>query len=186
MSTTEPVHPELLLVQRCLAGDQDAWHALYTEYHPRLRRHVCRMLRLPPADDLAEEITSRVWLSLIVGDHKRLRAFDPARGRLGALLYAITRQAVQEWLRSGRPRAARETPVAEMNDPARDEGPLTMAAQLREFAPRLTPAERRFYELHLLGDRGYAPPRPLSSDAVRKLRQRVRDKLLAFLGTPRT
>ncbi len=72
-----------------------------------------------------------------------------------------------------------------MNDPARDEGPLTVAAQLREFAPRLSPAERRFYEIHLLGDRGYGPPRPLSDVAYRKLCQRARDKLLAFLGTPR-
>jgi hypothetical protein len=53
-----------------------------------------------------------------------------------------------------------------------------MQAQLEEFEPRLTPAERRFYREELLAPAGQSGP---LSARVKKVRQRIADKLRAYL-----
>jgi hypothetical protein len=83
-------------------------------------------------------------------------------------------------LRSGRQRP-REVRLAEANAVGGPPGSASLAALLDEFAATLTPRERLFLREHLLGGPGATSGFCVSPVYRRKLRQRVGDKLLAFL-----
>jgi RNA polymerase sigma-70 factor (ECF subfamily) len=81
-----------LLVVRCQAGDQAAFEELVTEYQPRLRYFLGKMLRDPhAADDLLQE----VWFA-VFRDLRRLR--NP--GAFPAWLYRLARHRVYRELRN--------------------------------------------------------------------------------------
>src|ERR1700733_2104330 len=72
------------LVQRMIAGDEEAFTLLYRRRHPAVYRFV---LHMSGNAAIAEDVTQEVFMALI-RDAKR---FDPARGNLSAFLFGIAR-----------------------------------------------------------------------------------------------
>jgi DNA-directed RNA polymerase specialized sigma24 family protein len=173
-------HDDYALVQRCLAGDEEAWARLYRRFHPHLLRVVARMLRCRDDAELVEEIAHQVWFALVVGDGRRLRAYDPGRASLETFLNTLARRAVIDHRRLLCRGGARQRRL-EPRHGARRGQPLPLAAWLAEFAGRLSERERLFFEEHLLGGAPEASLGPLTGVNFRKLKQRVRHKLRRFL-----
>jgi hypothetical protein len=191
MSAAEQPRPESLLIQECLAGDQEAWRLLHRLYHPQLLLKITELLG-PGARkdrDTAEEIAGRVWLALVVRDSYRLRIYDPRRGSFNTYLRALVRQVIQQEYRRHGPRSRggrhrpREVRLAGAGGRDATILPTPLAALLGEFEATLTPRERQFLREHLLGPSAGDACFRVSSAYRRKLRQRVTAKLLAFLST---
>jgi len=72
------------LVQRMIAGDEEAFTLLYRRRHPAVYRFV---LHMSGNASIADDVTQEVFMALI-RDAKR---FDPARGNLIAFLFGIAR-----------------------------------------------------------------------------------------------
>jgi DNA-directed RNA polymerase specialized sigma24 family protein len=180
--STEQIFPsDEILVRQCLAGNPAAWNFLYRHYHDQLVRAGARLLGARSRDtELADEIAARVWCSLVFQNSHRLRAFDPARGRLSAYLAALVRQEVQHYYRPRRP-GARQLPLVE-GQAVQPPPDVPESGQRDEFLATLTGQEQRFFLEHLMARGEDAPPpRPLSPANYRKLKQRVLYKLHQFL-----
>lgn len=72
------------LLQKMIAGDEEAFTALYRRRHPSVYRFA---LRMSGNRALAEDVTQEVFVALI----RHGRRFDPARGSFGAFLFGIAR-----------------------------------------------------------------------------------------------
>src|SRR6202161_4194031 len=72
------------LVQRMIAGDEEAFTLLYRRRHPAIYRFV---LHMSGNAAIADDVTQEVFMALI-RDAKR---FDPARGNLSAFLFGVAR-----------------------------------------------------------------------------------------------
>lgn len=173
---------ELSLVHRCLDGHPDAWDTFYDRFHPLLFHHVARLVRGTGRAELVEEVVSRVWCALLARDRLRLRLFDPERGCLSTFLCIIARQQVQQLYRSGFFDPPRET-LLPATDPADRAAPWSSLQLLREqFLPLLSDQERCYFDEYLMAPPGTVPSRSFSDIYQRKLKQRIRDKLLKYLG----
>jgi DNA-directed RNA polymerase specialized sigma24 family protein len=171
-----------LLVERCLEGDQAAWYAFHAAFHHRLLRMAARLLHdAPNRADLAEEIAGRVWLSLVVKDGMRLRAYDPDRGTLATFLHALVRQEVQLLFRWWARHLLHEVPLPDGQPDGRSGPAALLGERLEEYRRTLAPQERRFFDVHLIGRPAGAGSFPLSPCNRRKLKQRVLARLRAFL-----
>jgi RNA polymerase sigma factor (sigma-70 family) len=73
------------LVNRCNAGDREAWEEFYSGYLPVVRRAVQRVCRFSPEE--LDDIVQDVFIHLF----KALRQFDPARP-LETYIVEITRR----------------------------------------------------------------------------------------------
>ena len=94
------------LVERCQAGQADAFGELYEHYHPQLVRHCARRLgNRATAEDVAQEAFIRAWRS--IDRFERGRSFYP-------WLHVIASNACTDVLRRQRP----TTPLSEMEDSA--------------------------------------------------------------------
>jgi DNA-directed RNA polymerase specialized sigma24 family protein len=181
MSAEQARAAEQLLIDQCLASDEAAWQILYRQQQPLILAKVARLLgRRARSEDLVEEIAALVWCSLLVKDGGRLRRFDPERGGLASYLAALARQQVQLYFRPRVRRRRREVPFPKNGLPARS-APTWSSGMLQAFEATLSPQEKRFFEQVLLGIPGDPPLPPLSPANFRKLKQRVLDKLHAFL-----
>src|SRR5438128_1588505 len=83
MPFAERVGRERVLRAAVLAGDSEAWRALYEEAFDGLDRYVqwrCRGLR-----SLAEEIVQETWLTAV----RHIKRFDPDQGSFGGWLRGI-------------------------------------------------------------------------------------------------
>ncbi len=165
---------EEALHARCLAGEAGAWQTLFQRHQDKLLAALRR--RLGP--DLAEEVAAALWCTLLEEDRAALRRFDPQRGTLGAFLFGMARREVRRLLRG----ALRPVPVLESAEKPVDHRTLPPDWGLvwDEFLPLLTPTERWFLEVHLLGAGDAAPPRH-STARLRKLKERVLAKLKPLL-----
>jgi RNA polymerase sigma-70 factor, ECF subfamily len=83
MTTAVELTDEALL-GKMVAGDEEAFTALYRRRHPSVYRFA---LRMSGNRALAEDVTQEVFFALI-RDAKR---FDPARGTFAAFLFGIAR-----------------------------------------------------------------------------------------------
>jgi RNA polymerase sigma-70 factor, ECF subfamily len=77
------------LLQRMLAGDEDAFADLYRRKHPAIYRFALHMSGNPA---LAEDVTQEVFMALI----REPGRFDPTRGSLGAFLFGIARNHLRK------------------------------------------------------------------------------------------
>ena len=94
------------LVERCQAGQADAFGELYEHYHPQLVRHCARRLgNRATAEDVAQEAFIRAWRS--IDRFERGRRFYP-------WLHVIASNACTDVLR----RQPLTTPLSEMEDSA--------------------------------------------------------------------
>ena len=77
------------LLQRMMAGDEDAFALLYRRRHPSIFRFAVHMSGNVA---VAEDVTQEVFMALI-RDAKR---FDPARGTLGGFLLGVARNHLRK------------------------------------------------------------------------------------------
>jgi RNA polymerase sigma-70 factor, ECF subfamily len=75
------------LLERMIAGDEQAFTALYRRWQGPLYRFALQMTGTP---QVAEEVIQETFMTLIW----KARSFDPARGTLGAFLYGVCRKHV--------------------------------------------------------------------------------------------
>jgi RNA polymerase sigma-70 factor (ECF subfamily) len=73
-----------VLLRRMIAGEEEAFTALYRRRHPSIYRFA---LRMSGSHAMAEDVTQEVFMALI-RDAKR---YDPERGPFGAFLFGIAR-----------------------------------------------------------------------------------------------
>ena len=102
MLPSERVRQEEVLRDAVLAGDKAAWAKLYDGAYAELWAYAvwrCAGLR-----DLAEEITQETWLVAV----RRIRDFDPQRGRFLTWLRGIAAHVLHNQLRT-RWRRSRQT-----------------------------------------------------------------------------
>jgi RNA polymerase sigma-70 factor, ECF subfamily len=94
---------EQLLVQ-ALAGDEDAFTALYRRRQGPLFRFALHMSGSSP---IAEEVTQDVFMFLIQRGH----GFDPSRATLGAYLFGVARNYVRRAMERHYSETALNSPV---------------------------------------------------------------------------
>lgn len=86
--TRSPPHPDAELIRRAQGGDEEAFTALATAWHPRVFRWACGMLDDPDdADDVAQQVLVRLYTHL-GGFH--------GRARFSTWLYQITQNAARD------------------------------------------------------------------------------------------
>jgi len=98
-----------ILLQRMIAGDEQAFTLLYRRHQPGISRFA---LHMSGSADIAEEVTQEVFLALI----RQPRQYAPERGPLASYLYGIARKQVLRRLAGSRlqatPRDGEEPTVA--------------------------------------------------------------------------
>ncbi len=123
----------VLLVARCVAGDQAAWRQLVTTQHTRVYGLCFRFLG---SQTEAEDATQDVFLKL----YRNLRSFDPAKGGLQTWITTLTRNLLVDQFR--RTQLERATDSLDVSLTGEDDGP-TQAERL--------PDTRRNQEQHYAG-----------------------------------
>lgn len=181
------VQSDRQLIDRCLAGEEDAWRELFTQRHPGLVRVSRSFLGHSRGDSqLAEEIAARVWLALLRDSGKALARFDPAQDRdFGTFLSGVARHEVLRYCRSERRRRLRETIAAQTASPSTKANSADISLLLREFMATLVPKEVGFMEEFLLSRslvNGQGSKEELSQANVWQRKHRLRTKLLAYLN----
>jgi hypothetical protein len=178
-----------LLVDRCLAGDGDAWEELYNKWHAPLCAAIKSLINSGYCDpNLIDEIAGRVWYALLRNDGELFDQFDPSRDlRLGAFFRGLARVEVMRYFRAERRRRVREDKAGRIRP--RHNSLLSdwqIDVILREFTATLTPRERQFLKEYLL-----SPPEEdttancagFSYANILQQRHRIRIKLKAFFGS---
>ena len=94
-SAAEQASSDNGLVVRALAGERDAFAAIYHRYHVGIYRFARAMTG---STMLAEDITQEVFLEVI----RTLHRYDSSRGALSTYLYAIARNVSRHRLRGER------------------------------------------------------------------------------------
>jgi len=92
------------LLAQALAGDEDAFTALYRRRQGPIFRFA---LHMSGSTHIAEEVTQDVFIFLL----QRGRDFDPARGALGAYLFGVARNYVRRALERSFTENAMTSPV---------------------------------------------------------------------------
>ena len=175
------------LIERCLAGDEQAWSELYRQQHPGLLKATKFVLGSDGKDPhLVEEIAARVWYAVVRDGGRVLAGFDPQRDRrLGVFLTGVARLEAKQQLRTDARRRARERARGRQGLGPQTVSPPEAAAVLNEFADSLTACERDFLDKFLLTpvNGEDSTERPSLTPANRwQLRHRISQKVRRFLG----
>jgi RNA polymerase sigma-70 factor, ECF subfamily len=149
------------LVERTLAGYEDAFRVLVARHQRSVYNLLVRMLRNP---SLAEELTQESFLK----SFKSLRTFDPRFKFSNWILRIAHNAAIDALRRSGPPEVPLEEPgepgapsvVDGLADPSGPEGERTVerretAAALNDALDRLRPEYRRMVVLRYQEDLSY-------------------------------
>ena len=102
MQPSEPIWRERGLRKRVLAGDADAWRALYEECFEPLYAYV--HLRTGRRMDLTEEVVQECWMIAV----QKIRKFRPERGTFESWLRGIADNVLRNYLRRLRRRQGTE------------------------------------------------------------------------------
>ncbi|MDQ3067838.1 MAG: sigma-70 family RNA polymerase sigma factor [Actinomycetota bacterium] len=103
------------LIERVAAGDREAFEELYRRYtRPVLGLALRRLGDRGRAEDALQDAFAAIWRSA--------RSYDPSRGRGGAWLYTIARNAIIDNARK-RP----EPPMQAPDEPSSESGPPEQA-----------------------------------------------------------
>jgi RNA polymerase sigma-70 factor (ECF subfamily) len=93
MATVGPAEPaDAELVNRALAGERDAFEAIYRRYHAVVYRFA-RMMSGSPA--VADDVTQEVFVALM----RDLARYEPQRAGLATYLYGVARNVTRARLR---------------------------------------------------------------------------------------
>ena len=125
-----------LLVRRCLAGEQAAWHCMVTSQHKRVYA-ICYRFTSDPTE--AEDVTQDVFLKV----YRNLASFDQQKGSFHTWLTTLTRNMLVDTYRRGKLDRASDSMDVSLS--GEDDGP-TMAERLADPGPS---QEQRFAGLEL-------------------------------------
>ncbi len=167
-------------MDRCLAGDAEAWRELFDQQHHRLLASIRSMFGPAVSDaNQAEEIAARVWLQVLGSDKHLLDEFDVTQGcRLSTYLSTLARGSAVEMFRSDRRRRRREAVASRHERQGAEPSQYQEAWRVGEFLQCLTPREREFC-LGVLLSRENGKAHYTSTNDW-QLRSRIRRKLSAF------
>jgi DNA-directed RNA polymerase specialized sigma24 family protein len=182
MPASDEGTPDTVLVERCLAGDEEAWRSLFHRYQLALLAHAARLLGPAASRGLeAEEVAADVWYALALHAGRTLRSFDSRRGSLATFLALLVQQVVRQSWRRDR-LCGRHAALAD-DTPCRNVEIVTIGdTRWAEFVGTLSDGERAFLEHHLLAAVCPVAPSYASTTNARKLKQRILAKLRAFLS----
>lgn len=172
------------LVDRCVAGDANAWEELYSRYHDGLQATVRVWLGSGHSDpNLVDEIVARVWYAVVVDGGELLGRFDPARGcRLSTFLGSIAKGVAASFCRSERRRRRRERLGSRVESSHEWDFAGWTSGKLREFVAELTPAERGFLTGYLLSPTGGSAEDSISAENRWQLQSRIGRKLRRYVA----
>jgi DNA-directed RNA polymerase specialized sigma24 family protein len=166
--------PQRVLVDRCLAGDGQAWNDLVRRFQPGLMSTVQRLLGKKARDAiLVGDLVQEVWVLLWKNSCRLLRKFDGDKGDLPAYLASLARQKVHHYfLTLNRKKNLHQLSLShrQFDDLEIWEAPLDQL--LRDFCPCLTPNERELVFEMALGNQQSA----FSQDYASKLERSVLKK----------
>jgi len=173
MENQDPSDSDLL--RRTLAGDEEAFTALYRRRQAGVYRFALQMSGSPA---IAEEVTQEVFMTLI----REGANYDPSRGTLAAYLYGIARNHVLRSLE--RERLATLTEIPEQPSTAADPlGTLTRTQSIESVRAAVLglPAHYRevvvLCELHEMGYAEAAAALGCALGTVRSRLHRARELL---------
>jgi hypothetical protein len=178
---------DLVLARRCVAGEVKAWEEIHSQCNDSLVRIVRLLLRHQSSDEnLADEITARVWYALVANDGELLTRYDPGRGaRLITFMRAIARDEVRRHFRSERRRRVREDKACRDRLPHYSTEEDQVDVTLGEFLETLSPSEREFcgdYLLESPDDDDRDPDREMSRANFWQKTHRVYARFVRFFG----
>lgn len=116
------------------AGDEEAWHALFDEYYPRLYTFMRRRVADP---ETAEDLAAQTFTDAFRG----LPRFRWRNRPFGAWLFAVARNRLRMHYRSSR------APHHQLPDDLQAPGDETLSLDVRDALDRLPPAQREAIEL---------------------------------------
>jgi RNA polymerase sigma-70 factor (ECF subfamily) len=102
-------HDDATLVTHMVAGDAQAFTALFGRYHAQVYRFARQM---SGSRETAEDVTQEAFIALMETGER----FDPKRGSVGAYLYGIARNLLRRRLRRDTARA--EIDLQQLVEPA--------------------------------------------------------------------
>lgn len=178
-AVSHAVQQDQRLVQACISGDSTAWAQLYDKFHCRLVASIRAFLGRAGQDrHLVEEISARVWYSLVKNKFELLGRFDQARGcRLSTFLSVIGKSEARVLLRSERRRKTREG-VASRRESVNAGLEWNSLLNDEDFLATLSPRERSFYfDILMAASPTAARDELYTQDNQWQLRHRVRKKL---------
>jgi RNA polymerase sigma-70 factor (ECF subfamily) len=142
----EPTSPDGTLVARAIAGEREAFGAIYQRYHAGIYRFARAMTG---SSALAEDVTQEVFLELM----RTLDRYDSTRGALSTYLYAIARNVSRHKLRRERRFVGFDARVGEepesTDDPSQALSQSETVARVRVFIRGLS---SRYREVLILCD----------------------------------
>jgi RNA polymerase sigma-70 factor (ECF subfamily) len=160
--TSDEREEERILLEGLLAGDERAWRA-FRRYDRLIYRCIRKVTQRFPGS-VSNEDEHEIYgmlLEQLLRDHRKLRAYDPARGaRFGTWLGLLARHVAYDFLRSSK-RASLHVPLSELEVDTRSESPFEAAERrqrsqrMRALTAQLTESDRRFVALYF--ERGLDP-----------------------------
>lgn len=169
------------LVDRCLAGDGEAWRQLFGQQHHLLLASIRGMFGSAVCDtNQVEEIAARVWYKLLVREGRLLGQFDVEQGcRLSTFFGSIAHSTAVRMFRADKRRRRREAVASRPETHSSEESQHQLASRLGEFLRRLTPRERGFFLTVLAGGDSQNGHYTCTNDW--QLRSRIQRKLSVFV-----
>ena len=170
------------LVERCVGGEPAAWTQMYDRFQGALLASIRAFLGKAGQDmHLVDEVSARVWFSLVRNQFELLAKFDPLRGcRLSTFLSVLGKSEARLLLRSERRRKTREC-VASRPEVEPPDAECGSVLSDDDFLATLSPRERAFYLDILIATCAATPTDAYSPQNQWQLRHRVRKKLEQFL-----
>ncbi len=128
-----PAADERALHHQVLAGNEDAWRTLYNASYAALDAYV--LWRCAGLRNVADDVVQETWLTAV----RRIRDFDPKRGRFVAWLRGIAANVLRGHFR-------RKTALPLLGDdyPA----PVDVGRERREEAERIAAALAQLPDRH--------------------------------------
>jgi DNA-directed RNA polymerase specialized sigma24 family protein len=184
----KPLQQDRDLVVRCLRGDVVAWQEMYQVCQPQLLITVRSLLKPSGGNlNLAEEIASRVWLSLVNTNGNLLKRYDAHRGcRLTTFIAALARNELLEYWRAERRLRSREQDAIRRRPKVRPAEMDSFNVIWEEFVETLTQREREFLEQVLLAPPSQSQGKKISQTNLWQLRSRVLAKLKHYSTNGKT
>lgn len=172
------------LIHRAVAGEAEAFAALYDRYVDRIFRFLRRRtMDQPLAEDLTSEVFLRAW------DH--LDGYRPGRAPFGAWLFKIARNLAIDASRKRRPDASIDAmafePIEDLPGPEMTAAASLDARQVRQALSELTPLQRDVLSLRFiegLSTAEVAAALGKRQGAIRALQMRGLQALAEQIGVP--
>jgi DNA-directed RNA polymerase specialized sigma24 family protein len=170
------------LVRRCLKGDVAAWQEMFDRCQPHLLASIGSLLKPYGLNtNLAEEIASRVWFSLVGANGSLLDRFDAHRGcQLTTFISALARHELLMYWRTEKRQRKREQAAMIRRPSVHPNDADCFQIVWDEFVATLTQRERSFLEDVLLVPSATPETENLSQTNFWQLRSRVTAKLKLY------